>query len=155
MSMALRPVTMKPEELAGFLRMMADEVARGASFEGQLRYAVPGLGEWTEEEAPPVAPDQDLIYVQAAVRNNNDLGQGGMWLAGLVDDTSAAEAHVARVAANIAVTEQRRQDIAARMKADMAKDNPLLSEEALDELVNHGMFHVEHLLAELEAAHAG
>ena len=48
------------------------------------------------------------------------------------------------------VTEERRRDIRDRLWKDIAKDNPMMGSGTLETIVDHAMFYIEHLLAELE-----
>lgn len=152
----MRPVTIKPQDLAHFMREVADEIDHDGSDEGTISWAIPGLGEWPvpEDQIDKAIADHRL-FVTGVIRNGNDLGQGGMWVLGELDEgpTPVAIEHAAEVEPPAAqqVTEARRRDIRARMVSDMSKEEPLVSIESIERLADHGMFYVEHLLAELEA----
>lgn len=54
------------EQFVEYLTALREEVARGGSMEGSIRY------EWSDEK--------DVLIVAAACRVGNDQGQGGMML---------------------------------------------------------------------------
>lgn len=128
--------------LASFLHQVALEIERGASPEGTVQWSAP-VGEAT-------------YTVAAVVRCGSDDGRGGLWLVGEMDEgpippevihaTDDPEPPITTEA-----TEQRLSDIESRLRTDIAREWPVLDEAAMDSLVSHAMFQVEHLLAELES----
>lgn len=63
------PKKLSSNQLVSFLQEVACEIERGASYEGSLEYSC-------VDDA--CAPGEFLVT--AAVRNSNDLGQGGYWI---------------------------------------------------------------------------
>lgn len=68
---------MDKDHLVEFLRMVADEVERNASFEGRIFWTYPDPDDPEQADLDP-----STFMVDAFVRNGNDLGQGGCWLIG-------------------------------------------------------------------------
>jgi hypothetical protein len=69
--MAIKPVHMSYELLAGILRDIAERVESGDSYEGHISYLIPEGGG---------GPDD--VLVEAAYRVGNTMGQGGMRIIG-------------------------------------------------------------------------
>jgi hypothetical protein len=71
---------MNKTDLVAFLKVVLEEVKRGASFEGRLSYTCMDdrckVGEF---------------LVEAFVRNDNDQGQGGVWLIEETEETKGTE----------------------------------------------------------------
>lgn len=118
---------MDRDNLSHFLRACADQIDHGATPDGVI--------QWTISDIPIT------YHVRAHVRVADQPDDvGGSWIVG-EPETGISLAQI---------TEDRRRDIAHRMREDMSKANPLLGIEALDEMVSEGMFQVEILLAEIE-----
>lgn len=145
---------MSPETLAAWLHQVADEIGKDASFEGRITWAVPGMGEWVQtDEEIEAAASGHLLFVEAAVRNGNDMGQGGIWLVGEIDEQGVpvqVEHAAPDPASFLQVTEARRDDIRARLVNDIARHFAVLGTEEVWEIADLAMHDIEHLLAEIE-----
>lgn len=118
------------EELAGLLATAADVVAQGNSQYGSIT--------WDRRNDQP-------LKVVAVVQTENQPNDVKGYVVGDPDeDTSVTEVGDVREA------DLRAQTIRERMVNDIARANPMLGVDEVHNLADHGMFHVEHLLAEIE-----
>lgn len=132
----MTPERMGNWALADYLTLLSGEVREGRSYGGTLAW---------ERLAQPEERDDDEALTYSVVSVS------------MVDTSGKDEVRQREVGklveADVALSEQtntRAQTIRERMTNDIAKANPMLSEGSVYDLVEHGMFHVEHLLAEVE-----
>ncbi len=128
--------------LADLLTLLSSQVREQKSWGGTVT--------WQGQPAVPVEGDEPEVYTVVSVSYAD--GDKGIVtrVVGVDPAVDVDPTHLSKPVIREAETNRRAQTIRERMTVDIERANPMLSDEAISDLVDHGMFHVEHLLAEIE-----
>lgn len=138
---------MQAWSLADMFTLLANQVREQKSWAGTVT--------WHRQPAVAVEGDEPLAYTVVSI-SYADGDEGivtrvvGVEPAADVDAVHLSE----RIMLREAVTDLRAQAIRERMVNDIARANVMLGTDEVHDLADHGMFHVEHLLAEIEGLNA-